>query len=249
MEENIQRELNVDKEDINDAILDVNLPDESELTQFMSHYRQVIILYESAIQYVIMRLDLINRECETQRKCSPIRSVSSRIKDFRSINRKLKTRELPLTIRSIFENLNDVAGVRIICEYIFDIYAVRDALLSDGQIELVQEKDYIEHPKANGYRSLHLIVNVPLPMREGTRIVRCEIQLRTTAMDSWAALEHNLRYKKDRTYDADIDYELRECAAMLAETDMKMQRIAEKMERSPSILNIKFGTNENHSGQ
>ena len=84
---------------------------------------------------------------------------SSCIKDSRSITRKLKTRKLPLTIRSIFENLNDVAGVRIICEYIFGTYAVRDALLSDGQIELVQEKDYIKNPKSNGYRSLHLSVS------------------------------------------------------------------------------------------
>lgn len=140
-----------------------------------------------------------------------------------------------MTIRSIFKNLNDVAGVRIICEYVFDTYAVREALLSDGQIELVQEKDYIKNPKSNGYRSLHLIVNVPLPMHEGIRKARCEIQLRTTAMDSWAALEHNLRYKKERPYDAEIDHELRDCAAMLAETDMKMQKIAERLERSPEI--------------
>lgn len=225
--------MELEQTSMDQEVIDTVMPDETEFTQFMARYRQVMALYESAIQCVTMRLDLIEKECEAQQRRAPIRSVTSRIKSPGSINRKLKSKGLPLTMRSILEELNDVAGVRIVCEYIPDIYAVRDALLSGGHIELLREKDYIKHPKPNGYRSLHLIVHVPLPLHGGVRMVKCEIQLRTTAMDSWAGLEHNLRYKKDRPYDAEIDRELRECAGLLAETDRRMEAIAKQLEIFP----------------
>ena len=210
-------------------ILDIPLPDDDALTKFILHYKQLMALYESAIRCVAMSLNIMEKEADTNGKHNPIRSISSRIKQPLSINRKLRNRGMPLTTKSIMENLHDVAGVRIICEYLSDVYKVRDNLLADGFMELLQEKDYIKTPKPNGYRSLHLIVAVPVPFQTGVQKVICELQLRTTAMDTWAALEHSLRYKKDRPYGPEIDCELLECADMLSETDVKMQRIANQL--------------------
>ncbi|MGN1137238.1 MAG: GTP pyrophosphokinase family protein [Oscillospiraceae bacterium] len=208
---------------------DTALPQEDEYSLFFLQYRQMMMLYENAVQCIQMRLDLIGKECVTQCQRSPVRSVTSRMKSLDSIINKLKRKGLPLTLSSVMCSLNDVAGVRVICEYIFDAYAIKDALLSGGFIKLINEKDYIKAPKPNGYRSLHLIVDVPVLLFEGEQQVRCEIQIRTTAMDSWAGLEHNLRYKKDRAYDEEIDSKLRKCASMLSETDAFMQEIAEDL--------------------
>lgn len=208
---------------------DMFLPDDEEFTRFHLHYQQIMALYESAIQCVSMRLNIMEKEAGVSGKHNPIRSISSRIKQPLSINRKLRNRGMPLTTKSIMENLHDVAGVRIICEYLSDVYKVRDNLLADGFMELLLEKDYIKTPKPNGYRSLHLIIAVPIPFKTGVQKVICELQLRTTAMDTWAALEHSLRYKKDRPCGPEIDRELLECADMLSKTDVKMQRIAEQL--------------------
>ena len=170
----------------------INFPDEEQFGQFISQYRQLMLLYESAVQCVTVRLDTIGKEVTIREQRSPIRTVTSRIKEPHSIYEKLKKRGYPLTLESIMEHLNDIAGVRVICEYLQDVYAIRDALISGDSIRLVQEKDYIKHPKPNGYRSLHMIVDVPVMLCEGEKYVRCEIQIRTTAMDSWAGLEHNL---------------------------------------------------------
>ena len=206
-----------------------DLPSEKALGEFLLYYRQIMMLYESAVKCILTRIEIMTKEYEVLGERSLIRQTSSRIKTPRSIYKKLETRGLPFTIRSMMENLNDIAGIRIICEYVRDIYEVRDFLLSKGMMELVEEKDYIEHPKENGYRSLHLIVDVPVPLNNGEKNVRCEIQLRTTAMDSWAGLEHNMRYKKGLPENAQANSELRLCADMLAKTDKMMQSIAEEL--------------------
>lgn len=221
--------MQMEKEMIDNMVIDQSLPDEAETTRFLLRYQQFIMLYESAIQFISMRLELIGKERTMGGMRSPIRSVSSRIKNPHSITKKLKKRNVPLSIVSIQENLNDIAGVRVICEYITDIYAVKEALLSDGQIKLIREKDYIKNPKPNGYRSLHLLVSVPIPMPYETQSVKCEIQLRTTAMDCWAGLEHNLRYKKERNIDKKINSELKNCSEKLFETDIQMQKIAKQI--------------------
>lgn len=208
---------------------DILLPDDDALTKFILHYQHLMTLYESAIRCVIMRLGIMEKEASANGKHNPIRSFSSRIKEPLSINRKLRKKGIPLTTKSIVDNLNDVAGIRIICEYVSDVYKVRDALLADHFMELLQEKDYIKTPKPNGYRSLHLIVSVPVPYQTGIQLVKCELQLRTTAMDSWAALEHSLRYKRDQICGSEINQELLECASLLCETDAKMQRIADQL--------------------
>ncbi len=212
-----------------DKIPDIPLPDNEDLEKFILYYRQMTALYESAVRIVTTRLDIIEKECLSIGRHSPIRAVTTRIKEPQSIRHKLNARGFPLTLRSIFENLRDVAGVRVICEYIFDIYAVKDALLSDGTIQLEMTKDYIRHPKPNGYRSLHLVLRVPIQLYHGIQMIPCEIQIRTTAMDSWASLEHNLRYKKGLPPNAERDKKLKLCADTLAKTDGMMQDIAEEM--------------------
>lgn len=220
-----------DMQDSNRKSRDMALPDPDggEFHETMYQYRQMIMLYESAVEQVVVRLELIEKECAAKECHVPIHSISSRIKSPMSIHTKLKALEAPLTCRSIWDCLHDVAGVRVVCDYRCDIYRIRDILASDKYMKLLEEKDYIKNPKQNGYRSLHLIVNVPVPLTEGLREVKCEIQLRTTAMDSWASLEHHLRYKHALSHSDDIDRDLKQCADALDETDRKMEYIAEQM--------------------
>ncbi|HFL2512555.1 TPA: GTP pyrophosphokinase family protein [Clostridioides difficile] len=199
-----------------------------DFLKFIFEYQQAIMLYESAIKNVTTQLEILEQEYHAKGWRTPFHSFTSRIKEPLSIYKKMQKLNVPLDIESIHLNLNDVAGVRIICNYIHDIYSVKELLIKKTGWELLIEKDYIMSPKKNGYRSLHLIINVPVVLRNNVQIVRCEIQLRTCAMDSWASLEHTLRYKKELDYDETINAELRNCADMLYQSDLKMQSIANK---------------------
>lgn len=200
-----------------------------EFLRFTFEYEKVIMLYESAIKTVITQLDILEQEYRIQGWRTPFHSVFSRIKEPLSIYNKLQRLNAPLDIPSIKQNLNDVAGVRIICNYIHDIYTVREILNSKQEWELIKEKDYIKTAKPNGYRSLHLVMSIPVILKNDVQMVHCEIQLRTCAMDSWASLEHTMRYKKGLAYDPQVDAELRSCAEMLYQSDLKMQSIADQM--------------------
>ena len=147
---------------------------------------------------------------------------------------KLSRRGLPFSAESIEQNLNDIAGVRVICAYISDIYMLRDALLRQDDIVLLQEKDYIKNPKPNGYRSLHLIVSVPIFLQDGKRNMTVEVQLRTIAMDFWASLEHKLRYKKDIPADKAkyLEDEMLACAQISADLDMRMQNVRDVISKN-----------------
>ncbi len=135
-----------------------------------------------------------------------------------------------MTVESISEHLNDVAGIRVICPFINDIYDVADMLLKQDDILLIARKDYIKAPKENGYRSLHLIVEVPVFFSTGKEQVRVEIQIRTVAMDFWASLEHQIRYKNDSPEVQKIARELRDCADTIAQTDIKMQQLRQRID-------------------
>ena len=192
-------------------------------------FQQLLVAYNSAAECVTGALKIIEKEKKSKGLRSPIHSFTSRIKSPVSIQKKLHKQGLSYSIEAVVDNLNDVAGVRVICEYISDIYLVRNLLLSGELFTLVKEKDYIKNPKPNGYRSLHLIVEVMVHLTEGPKKVRCEIQLRTSAMDSWASLEHNMRYKKDLPENKRINNKLRKCAQALNNTDKEMQKIAEQL--------------------
>ena len=189
-------------------------------------FQQIMMVYESAIKQIETKLDILNKENKVSGRRNPIETVKSRIKSPQSIASKLEKKKLPVTFDSMVENLHDIAGVRVICPYISDIYSVRDMLLKQPDITLLEEKDYIKQPKDSGYRSLHLVVEIPVYLSESTHNVKVEIQLRTIAMDFWACLEHELHYKTNTAVPESIRRELFRVAETIAMTDREMEEIA-----------------------
>ena len=204
-------------------------PQSAEYLEITKKFRQMSAAFEGAIDCVIGTLKTIEQEMIESGLRIPIHSVTSRIKSPDSTRQKLARHGLPYTIDNVMNNLNDIAGVRIICKYITDIYHVRDLLLKSDRYTFIKEKDYIKTPKPSGYRSLHLIVETDVSVDGENRKIRCEIQLRTSAMDSWASLEHNMRYKSDLPENEQINESLKSCAEALHNTDLEMQRIAQQL--------------------
>lgn len=211
------------------AIDKLSQHDEELLLESAMQLQQVMMLYEAGIREIKTKLDILNDESRISGKPSPIDSIKSRIKTPRSIINKLKRRGFPITLQSMMANLNDIGGIRVICPFIEDIYVVADMLIRQDDLTLIERKDYIENPKPNGYRSLHLILQVPIFLSDRTQPVRIELQLRTIAMDFWASLEHQLRYKADVEVPAYISDDLKACADVIAATDEEMQRIAKEL--------------------
>ena len=188
-------------------------------------YRELMAYYRCAMMEVETKFNVLNQEFSVQYDRNPIESIKSRIKEPRSILDKLIRNNNPISIESLEANLNDVAGVRVICSFIEDIYMLAGCLLKQDDVTLVKYKDYIKNPKESGYRSLHLIVEVPIFLARKKKLMKVEIQLRTIAMDFWASLEHKLKYKKDAPDDGALSKELKECAEMSARLDERMEAI------------------------
>ena len=203
--------------------------DEEQLIESAMQLQQVMLLYEAGIREIKTKLDILSDESRISGKPNPIDSIKSRIKTPRSIIGKLKRRGYPISLQSMMENLNDIGGIPVICPFIEDIYTVADMLMRQDDLTLLEKKDYIRSPKPNGYRSLHLILEVPIFLSEATKPVRIELQLRTIAMDFWASLEHQLRYKSDIEVPPQISDDLKACADVIAATDEEMQRIAKEL--------------------
>ncbi len=199
-----------------------------ELVAITKQFKEAIMMYNCAAREVTTKLEVLNEEFTAKGIESPIESIKSRIKTPKSIFDKLKRKGLPLTVESITKNLNDVAGVRIICSFVEDIYSIAEMLVAQDDIKLILYKDYIKRPKENGYRSLHLVVEVPVFFSDQKKPMRVEIQIRTIAMDFWASLEHQIHYKKVDG-DSDMVQELKECADVIFDTDVRMQTIKNKM--------------------
>ena len=173
------------------------------------------------------KFNVLNEEFSLRYDRNPINSIKTRLKSLPSMREKLKRKGIDASIAAIETNLNDVAGVRVVCSFPDDVYMLAEALLKQDDITLVEAKDYINSPKPNGYRSLHLIVTVPIFLAHEKRLMKVEIQLRTIAMDSWARLEHQLRYKKDYRFDDRMANELLRCAELSAELDARMDALRE----------------------
>ena len=193
----------------------------------LQKFRCLMMQYECAMLEVKTKLDVLNTELSVQNSRNPIESIKCRIKEPDSIMKKMKRQEIPFSVDNIEKNLNDIAGVRVICSFPDDIYMLADCLLSQDDITLLEKKDYIKNPKPGGYRSLHLIVSVPIFLQDGKRNMTVEVQLRTIAMDFWASLEHKLRYKKDIPADKAkyLEDEMLACAQISADLDMRMQNV------------------------
>lgn len=193
--------------------------------QVLQDYNRLMAYYRCAIMEVETKFNVLNEEFSLQHDRNPISGIKSRLKSISSIREKMDRKELPFTLENVERELNDVAGVRVICSFVDDVYLLAEALLKQDDIQLLERKDYIANPKPNGYRSLHLIVTVPIFLEHEKRIMKVEIQLRTIAMDFWASLEHQLCYKKDCDITEDMARELYECAQMSALLDSRMDAL------------------------
>lgn len=193
-------------------------------------FAELMMRYKCAMLEVKTKLDVLNTQLSLENDRNPFESIECRLKSVPSIIEKLNRKGLELSAESIEKNLNDVAGIRVICSFPEDIYILAEELCTQDDIRLIARKDYIKNPKPNGYRSLHLIVEIPIFLMPEKKFMRVEVQFRTIAMDFWASLEHKLKYKKDLKQDVEqISEELRECAEEISRLDMKMQNIHRKI--------------------
>lgn len=204
--------------------------DPEKFFEGMGHFRELMMMYNSAIREVTTKLTILNDELSLGNRKNPIQFIKSRVKKPLSIVNKLEKLEKEISVDSIMNCLNDVAGIRVICSFIDDVYKISDMLTKQDDIRLIEIKDYIKNPKANGYRSYHMIIEIPVFFSDSKRWIRVEIQIRTVAMDFWASLEHELKYKKDLEDSKDIEDELKKCAKVIAETDYKMLSIRNQIE-------------------
>lgn len=193
-------------------------------------FRKLMAYYKCAMMEIETKLKVLNEEFSLTHDRNPIESIKTRLKSPKSINDKLNRMNLPPTCEAIEKNLFDVAGIRVICSFPEDVYMLAEALLNQDDITLVRRKDYITNPKENGYRSLHLIVEVPIFLAHEKRLMKAEIQLRTIAMDFWASLEHHIKYKKNIDCTDELRDELRMCADESAKLDIRMDRLRKCME-------------------
>jgi len=204
------------------------------LAQLHADYDPVYSLlmnYQCAAMEVETKFNVLNNRLSIQGEHNPIESVKSRVKSLDSIVRKLEKLKVPITVESVEENLQDVAGVRVICSFVDDIYKIEEYFLAQEDVTLVKRKDYIRNPKPSGYRSLHLIIKTPIYTENGKKDMFVEVQMRTIAMDFWASLEHKLRYKKNLSPATaeKLARELEECAETSAKMDEKMLQIRNRI--------------------
>lgn len=195
-------------------------------------FRDLMMKYECAMLEVKTKLDVLNAELAVRDSRNPFETIKTRIKKPMSIIAKLKKDNLDITLKNIEENLNDVAGIRVICSFPDDIYKLAEYLTAQDDIRVINRKDYIANPKSNGYRSLHLILEIPIFLTDEKKYMRVEVQFRTIAMDFWASLEHKLKYKKEIPNAESISNELFYCAELINQLDYRMQQIREKIDGS-----------------
>lgn len=208
----------------------LSVPEGFDFNQYFGdiyQFREFMLRYQCALKEIQTKFEVLNDHLSIAYNRNPIEMIKSRVKTPKSIVEKLKRRGFELSYDSITENLNDVAGIRIICSFVNDIYEVANMLVSQDDVKLLEVKDYIKNPKPNGYRSYHMIVEVPVFMANNKLNMKVEVQLRTIAMDFWASLEHKIHYKKDLPESEDIVRQLKDCADLITIADLKMQEINE----------------------
>lgn len=197
----------------------------------VDQWRSVMFLYDSALKKVNTKIEILNNEFVSRYDYNPIEHIKSRLKTAESIVKKLKKDGYEVSIENMMERLSDIAGIRIICSFTSDIYQIADMIASQGDVTVLHVKDYIKNPKPNGYKSYHMVVTVPVYLTDGPVETKVEIQIRSVAMDFWASLDHQLKYKKSFIDDnGEISEELKQCAEVIAGTDVKMLEIRKKIE-------------------
>ena len=199
---------------------------EREITKMLCYYQCALMETETKFR-------VLNEEFSQQHERNPISNIQTRLKDPRSIIEKMRRRGFPLSLESMQENVFDIAGIRAVCSFVDDVYFVADCLGNQDDIKILQVKDYIKEPKDNGYRSLHMIIEIPIFLQSEKRFMKVEVQLRTIAMEFWANLDHKMRYKKDIDPEVEkkIENELLECALLSADLDARMQIVRDIIEQ------------------
>lgn len=213
------------------------MADEKRMQQMTEDFQRMVddffaiqCRYSAAMKEVQTKLEILDDEFQMKHRRNPIHHIESRLKSIQSMMEKLSRKHYAVSMQSAVDNLTDIAGIRVICSYVQDVYTVARLLTTQDDVKLVEMLDYIRNPKANGYRSLHLIVEIPVFLQEGRIMVPVEVQIRTIAMDFWASLEHSMRYKAAGNVPEDICDELHEVGEDIAVLDQKMQAIHDRIE-------------------
>lgn len=201
------------------------------LQPLMAEFQDFVLLrntYHAAIREISTKLEILDDEFQVRYDYNPIHHMECRLKSPKSLFEKLERKGLDIDMKSI-SKITDMAGIRVICNYIDDVYAVAALLLQQDDVRLLRKSDYIKEPKESGYRSLHIVVEIPVFLSDKTELVPVEVQIRTIAMDTWASLEHELKYKRTGGITKEIEEELKNCARAMAEVDRKMEQIHKEL--------------------
>ena len=220
----------------NELLSRENIPEEilEAFKENMKLSKKLMTYYSCALLEIETKFRVLNQQFSLEQEHNPIETIKTRLKSTESILEKLHRKNLPMDMAAVEENLYDVAGIRVICPFINDIYCLADCLLQQDDVTLIEKKDYIKNPKENGYRSLHLIVETPIFLQDEKRMMKVEVQLRTIAMDFWASLEHRMRYKKNLNPELSemLSAELKDCAETSASLDIRMGRVKDIIEKN-----------------
>ena len=214
------------------AVIDRLFDGSSRIMETAQPFMELLMHNECALREIETKLNVLNDEFSLQYNYNPIETIKTRVKEPMSIIEKMKRKGIPPSIENIENTLNDIAGIRVICSFPEDIYAIAEMLINQDDITLISKKDYIANPKPNGYRSLHLIVEIPIFLSKGKKFMKVEVQFRTIAMDFWASLEHKMRYKKDVENAEEIAHELKLCSEAINTIDYRMQDIRNRIEKN-----------------
>lgn len=217
----------------NELLSRENIPEEilEAFKENMKLSKKLMTYYSCALLEIETKFKVLNQQFSLEQEHNPIETIKTRLKSTESILEKLHRKNLPMDMAAVEENLYDVAGIRVICPFINDIYCLADCLLQQDDVTLIEKKDYIKNPKENGYRSLHLIVETPIFLQDEKRLMKVEVQLRTIAMDFWASLEHKIHYKFEGNAPDYIREELVECAHMVSDLDARMLSLNEEIQK------------------
>ncbi len=213
------------------------MADEKQIQQMSADFQRMVddffaiqCRYSAAMKEVQTKLEILDDEFQMKHRRNPIHHIESRLKSIQSMMQKLSSKNYTVSMQSAVENLDDIAGIRVICPYVQDVYTVARLLTTQDDVRLLEMLDYIREPKKSGYRSLHLIVEVPVYLQDGQLMVPVEVQIRTIAMDFWASLEHTMRYKASSRVSEDMYLELQQVSDDIAVLDNKMQAIHDRIE-------------------
>lgn len=221
-------------DDIRADLQEYLLQHRDDLVTHILEYNELMSRYQAAIREVTTKLEILQNDFSMRYHRKTIESIRSRVKKPASIIQKMRRKGVEVSLVNIRATLNDIAGIRVICPFLDDIYLVADALAQQDDITVVSTKDFIQSPKPNGYRSYHMLIDIPVFFADAKESLRVEVQLRTVAMDFWASLEHEIKYKKELPDSQKVVEELRECADVIAETDQRMLHIRNYIYQEPS---------------